>query len=374
MEKEEVSVVKCKTYNNKLVAKALEDSLKNINFNFIPNQTILIKPNILSPTHPDKAVTTHPIILEELCKILKKHNSKILIGESSSHNTDEAFKTSQISKLSKYAKIINFESQDKKFFNLGEGELSKVPLPKILFDVDLIINVAKLKTHSLTTVTLSVKNLYGCVPGQLKEKYHRVLPLAKDFSKLLIGIENKIKPQLNIIDGVIGLEGEGPGPTGTPIKSGIILASKNSPALDIIASEKMGFNYKEIYTNIYSEINIKDIDIIGNGKNIQLNFKKPSHLMIPFFMYLSRLLPKPKIAYKYEKCTRCKTCEKKCPVKAISMTHSYEKKSNYPECDHKKCIMCLCCIEVCPEQTIYLQEPLLRKAAKSFYKLFKKLR
>jgi uncharacterized protein (DUF362 family)/NAD-dependent dihydropyrimidine dehydrogenase PreA subunit len=357
MVREKVSVVKCGSYNCEEVKKALIESFENIRFKFKKGMKILIKPNLLSPQKPEKAVTTHPSVIEELCKILKEKKARIYIGDSSGYDTDLAFKMSGIDKLSGYGKIVNFEKIEREFFNLGGGELSRVPLPKILKEVDLIINVAKLKTHSLTQVTLCVKNLYGCVPGNLKQKYHRVLPSPERFSELLMRIEEKIKPGLNIIDGVWGLEGEGPGAGGEPIKSKVIIAGRDARAVDIIASELMGFNPNSIYTNKFSGMEIEDIDVIGNGKDIKLRFKRPRSYEVTFSVWLSKLLPKPKIKFDRKKCVRCGICEKKCPVKAITL-------KPYPECNSDKCIRCLCCIEVCPHDAIYVGEHWLRKILK----------
>lgn len=364
-----VSVEKCSDYNNEKVAKVLNKSLKNIGFEFKKGMKILIKPNILSPTIPEKAVTTHPVIIEELCKILKKKNCKIFIGESSAYSTELGFKKSGISKMKKYAEIINFETQEKKFFNFGKGELSKVPLPKLIFEVDLVINIAKMKTHSLTGATLCVKNLYGCIPGRLKENYHRVLPSPKKFSKLLNKIERQIKPQLNILDGVIGLEGLGPGSSGKPIKSKLILASKSAPALDFVATEIMGFRKSGVLTNKFYNLKKSDIEEIGNGKNLRYSFKKANSSMTPLFMWLYFFFPKPKIKFNKDKCKKCHLCEKKCPVDAITLKTD----DGYPVCDYSKCIRCLCCVEVCPHDAIYLEEASLTRFAKWIVNLFRKV-
>jgi len=351
MQKEIVSVVKCSSYKNEEVRKALESSLKNINFEFKKGTKVLIKPNLLSASLPERAITTHPIILEELCKILKKYDAKIYIGDSSAFDTDQALETCGINKLSKYAEIINFESQPKKFFNLGK-RTHRVPLPKILFDVDLVINVAKLKTHALTQVTLCTKNLYGCIPGRLKEQYHKLLHTPKSFAKFIVKIEETIKPQLNILDGVTGIEGNGPASSGKKIQSNLIFAGKNAPAVDIIASEIMGFRPNSIPTNKLSHLKRKHIETIGNGKELKLNFEKPTTHSIQAFMFLNALFPKSKITFNKEICKRCHLCEKKCPVRAITL----KTEDGFPICNWKKCIQCLCCIEVCPHKAVYLRD------------------
>lgn len=346
-----VSIVKCSSYKNEEVKSALLASLKNINFEFKPGIKVLIKPNLLSPSLPEKAITTHPVIIEELCKILASKKAEIYIGDSSAVYTDQALETCGMNKLSKYGKIINFESEKKKILNFGE-KMSKIPLPKILFDVDLVINIAKMKTHGLTQVTLCVKNLYGCIPGELKSELHKLLPHVKDFSKLLVNLEETIKPELNIIDGTIGIEGEGPGSAGKITKPKMIIASKNAFAADIIASEIMGFKPKSIYTNKMSGIKREDIEISGNNKNAHFFFQKPKSQSIMYFMFLNRLFPKPQIYFDKEKCEKCHLCESKCPVKAVSL----DAEKGYPECNHKKCIRCLCCIEVCPHRAVSLKE------------------
>ncbi len=356
MAKEVVSIVKCLSYKNNQVRTALLVSLKNINFQFKKNMKVLIKPNLLSATLPEKAITTHPVIIEELCKILKEHNAKIYIGESSSFDTDQAFETCGINKLAKYSKIINFEASEKKDFNLGK-HTHRVPLPKILFQVDLVINIAKMKTHGLTLATLCAKNLYGSIPGRLKEQYHRILKTPKDFAKFIVNLERTIKPELNIIDGVVGIEGNGPAASGTIIKPELIIASRSAPAADIIATKIMGFKTNSVLTNKLSHLKEHEILAIGNAKDIKLKFKKPSTYTIPFFMWLMKLFPNPKINFDEELCKRCHLCERKCPVQAITLATD----DGYPICNYKKCIRCLCCIEVCPHKSVFLKEHWTKK-------------
>jgi ferredoxin len=244
--------------------------------------------------------------------------------------------------------------------------MHRIPLPQIVFDVDLVIDIAKMKTHGLTQTTLCVKNLYGCIPGNLKERLHGILPSPKEFSKLLVKIEEAIRPGLNIIDGVVGLEGEGPGASGKPIKSKIIVASKNAAAADFISSEIMGFNPKKIYTNKLSKIKREEIEVLGDGKDMRINFKKPKSHDIQFALQFLAFLPRPKITFDYNKCKQCNLCAIKCPAKAIKL-------NPWPKCDHKKCIRCLCCIEVCPHSAIYLKSHWFRQMLMNIYRKFKKV-
>jgi len=355
-----VSIVRCDSYENNEVRKALESSLKNLDFKFKKNLKVLIKPNILSPHPPEKAITTHPTILGELCKILQKHNAKIYIGESSSYDTKQAFRISKIGELKKYAEIINFETHEKEFANFKT--IKKVLLPRILSEVDLIINVPKLKTHTFTGLTLCVKNLYGCIPGKIKSSYHKILRSPGNFSKFLLELHERIKPSLNIIDGVIGLEGMGPATAGKPVKSKVIISGDNAIATDIIASEILGFNPYSIYSNKLAGVEKSKIEIVGEP--IKIAFEKPPSSLsftTPFFHFLNNIFPKPKIFFDHSKCTKCRLCENNCPVKAIEL-------APFPECKHKKCIRCACCVEVCPNSAVTLKEDLTKRTARKLYK------
>lgn len=347
-----VLAVKCSSYENKEVQKALEEIFNLMDFKFKKNIRVLIKPNVLGAHEPDSAITTHPVVLEEICKILKKYNAKIFIGDGSGEDTEKSLKVSGIEKVAKkYGTLINFD-KEKTYTEQIKGKIKQIHLPNIIKEVDLIINVAKLKTHIFTNITGAVKNLYGFIPGNAKSFYHRLLPKSKEFSELLLEIYKKIKPQLNIIDGVVGIEGMGPGTTGEKIKSNIILASEDAIALDIVASEIMGFHKNEVLTN---KLAIKDglfndhIKVLGNGKDIRMNFKKPSNLPGKIFFSLGKIIPKPKIAFNKDKCIKCRACERKCPAKAISF-------ADYPVWNKNKCIYCFCCIEICPKNAIYLKE------------------
>lgn len=91
-------------------------------------------------------------------------------------------------------------------------------LGQYITDADLIINIAKLKTHGLTMMTGAVKNLFGAIPGLLKAEYHLRMPELADFSNMLLDLSLCVNPVLNIIDGVWGMEGEGL----QPVQSGIL--------------------------------------------------------------------------------------------------------------------------------------------------------
>ncbi len=357
----EVSVVKCKDYSQKKIDEAVSKALKLIEFNpeNYRNKKILIKPNILGSYEKNQiAITTHPSVVRAVCKIFKKVNAKIYIGESSFMNTDKAFKKSGIEKIAKeYSfnkKPIIFEQE--KLIKIHDNKskiLKTFPIAEIVKKVDLIVNIPKMKTHSLARVTLGIKNLYGLIPGGLKQRFHKKAGGNK-FSEILVDIYQNVKDKvkLNILDGVVGMEGHGPA-SGEQKKSGFILASKDTVALDIAASKIMDFNPKKIPAIKFS---VKRGLYTGYGFELKglkklpvIHFKKPRELSLK--SKLRRLFSREQpIVCDIEKCIKCGTCAKHCPAKAITL-------KPYPIIDKRKCIRCFCCMEVCPVNALSLGKP-----------------
>ena len=355
-----VSVLKCNSYDKNLVYKTIKSSLKLIDFKFKKNSKILLKPNVLNPYRPEEGITTHPAIIETVCRLLKENKCKITIGDSSGFfkgGTKKAFKVTGIEEAAKKcnAKLVPFEAT--KLIKIKDKNaviLKEITISSIIKEADLIINLPKLKTHSLTKYTGAVKNLFGCVPGALKQKYHLIGKNEKGFSHLLLDIYQNIRPELNIIDGIIGIEGNGPSREGKRKKAGLIIASKNAVALDLVASEIIGFKAKDIFTNKYAierKLLNEKIEVLGE-KNIRVPYKKPvvTQSKLSFLENLGYFIVQVYPYLNKEKCKKCGLCAEVCPVNAIKM-------KDYPVFNRKKCIACFCCHELCPSAAISLKRP-----------------
>jgi uncharacterized protein (DUF362 family) len=349
-----VSLVKCANYSQSNVDKAIIKALDLAEIKIPKGKKILIKPNIVG-SFPKKQnlATTNPTIIEAICKILKKNKCKIFIGESSFTNTVEAFKDSGIEKVAKKygAKILIFE-QDKliKIKDSNAKVLKEFRISKTLKEVDLVINVPKLKTHLLTKFTGAIKNLYGVLPGGIKQKLHMKAPTVKRFGKMLIDIYQNVKPEINIMDGIMGMEGAGP-TAGDPKKAGYILASKNAVSLDMASIKLIGYNLREIfYLNeaLKRKVAPKKFLLVGQEKIPNLNFKKPT-VRDKLARDVVRMLRTRPILVDEFKCIKCGICAKKCPTKSIDLC-------SYPKVNKKTCIRCFCCMEICPQHALHLKE------------------
>lgn len=353
---EKVAVVKCRSYKQKEVDKAVENAISLINFEFKKGMKVLIKPNVVG-CYPEKqiAATTHPAIVEAICKILKKNKCEIFIGDSPFTNPEASFKASGIDKVAKkYGKLIIFEQEKLIKINDEHAQvLKKFEMAKIIKDADLIIDVPKLKTHVLTKYTGVIKNLYGCIPGGLKQRFHNKAHGDAKFSDILVDIYQNIKPGLNIMDGIIGMEGEGP-TSGDSRKTCLIIASKNSVALDIASSKIIGYNPKEIFM-IKEAVKRKlypnyDFKLVGTNKLPLVNFKKPTtHQKSKTKKLLKVLFKEKSIICDTKKCIKCRLCMNHCPTNSIKM-------NPYPIVNPKTCIRCFCCIEICPQDAMMLKQ------------------
>lgn len=356
MKAEKVAIINCNSYKQEEVDKAVERALKLLNFNFEKHKKVLIKPNAVG-NFPlcQIATTTHPSVIEAICKILKENKCKIFIGDSPFTNPEASFKASGIEKVAKkYGKLVIFE-QEKLVKNRNENNkiIKKLIFPKIVKEVDLVINVPKLKTHSLVKYTGAIKNLYGFIPGGLKQRLHNKARGEEKFSELLIDIYQNIKPELNIMDGIIGMEGEGPS-SGEAKKAGLILASRNAVALDIAAVKIIGYGPHQILM-IRDAIKRKlypnyKFELVGLNKLPKINFRKPTlHDISKTRKLMSKLFKERPIVVDEKLCTRDGLCEKHCPRKAIKL-------SPYPVINKERCIRCFCCIEICPNNALMIRK------------------
>lgn len=186
-----------------------------------------------------------------------------------------------------------------------------------------------------------------------------------------------VKPDLAIMDAIVGMEGDGPA-QGTPRKVGVVLASKSCVALDVIASEVIGLNPLKIPTTSSAikrkiEIpNLKDVEVVGESVNdVKIDFKKPSSTFKKLPPFITNSLSNFFSIDSYIADSNCKKsglCVEACPVHAIS---EYVKLFSN---DKEKCMLCYCCHELCPNSSVELKRFGLRKDSSKANLDYKNLR
>ena len=250
-----VSVVRVK---NNLVQEALETAINHIGGieEIVPEGSkILIKPNIVQNQSPPD--TTDPAIVEALINILKRRNpSKIWVADGSGHGNT-------IKNLLSLGYLQIAEKSGVELVDLNYGEMVNVSVSeggavfdnfvfnRIIVEADVLISVACMKTHSQAVVTLGMKNLIGLAPGSIygfpKALLHQRAQEKGDpyMAGVIVDLCKARRIDLVIIDGRIGMEGQGPH-RGTPVKLDLIIVGKDPVATDSVASVIMGFNPEKV--------------------------------------------------------------------------------------------------------------------------------
>lgn len=365
-------------HNN--VRKAVFAALTDIDASHLLNREgmkILLKPNILSGKPPERAVTTHPEVIRAVIQWLQQfHPSQIIVTDSSGGRnpgtTKLAMERSGIAKVCMEENVDCFplESSPRQIYHVENPlVIDHFASSSLLHEVDLIINLPKIKTHELCTLTCCIKNMFGTILLGNKAQFHTQFPGLDQFSSALVDIYSVSLPQLTIIDGFYAMEGNGPA-AGTVVKYDLILAGYDGIALDHTVCDLIGINSNSIvYLQKEKEkkLGISDrskITYFGDPLDqCKRKFKTPMKLplgvlnFVPSFLrrYLTSHIFKAKIKIDPKKCRLCATCWKNCPVEALSPPEKRTLGQSIPCWDSKKCITCYCCTELCPYEAINFQ-------------------
>jgi uncharacterized protein (DUF362 family)/ferredoxin len=315
---------------------------------------VLLKVNLLSAKDPQKAVTTHPELIRAVATAVRRSGGHPYIGDSpggtfSKRTLRKAYKKTGLEALAHEENIpLNFDTSIKKM-DIPRGKRLKSSLfCQYALDADKIIALPKLKTHSFQYMTLACKIMYGMVPGLTKAKYHARFPRKDFFADILLDILLWVKPQLFILDGILAMQGQGPG-GGDPIELGCVLASTAPVAMDMAVCEIIGVEPVGIPVLRMAKVRglwpeRLDYPLLKPGDVAAKGFRLPNtadHL-------LTGSKPPKKAPIVTERCIGCGDCERICPKTAIKVENEIAR------LDYSKCIRCFCCHEVCPENAIKL--------------------
>ncbi|MDI6813649.1 MAG: DUF362 domain-containing protein [Deltaproteobacteria bacterium] len=211
----------------------------------IKGKTVLLKPNLVETSLGAPHINTHPLVVRGAAEAFFKLGAgKVLVAEGPGHIRD----TLLVLEESGLAEVLREDRLPFIDFNYETGfqmanaarysPLKTLTFPMILKEVDILVSLAKLKTHHWAGVTLSMKNLFGLMPGSYYGWPKNVLHVA-GIDNCILDINATIKPHLAIVDGIVGMEGDGP-IMGTPKEVGVLVLGRNLTATDATCARIMG--------------------------------------------------------------------------------------------------------------------------------------
>lgn len=341
-----------------IIALGVEKKIK-------PNMNVVIKPNLVIKALPDSGIITHPAVVAAVGIVVQNLGAKVMIAESSGGLYTPAAMNSIFTACGyrDVAERYGFELYTEckhVTVDMPEADLcKKINVVAPFLDADYIIDIAKFKSHCMTRFSGAVKNLFGTVPGLMKPELHCRFPEEREFVRMLVDLCELIKPSLSIMDGIDGMEGDGP-TGGTKRHIGVLGISDSPYALDFVSAKIANMKPEEILL-LQTAMKrglcpsaLNQINVDGCLEQfIQRDFKQPKSKDVDFITRLPRFLrpvakkattPKPVIRKK--NCIGCGKCAESCPQHTIQIV---EKKAVI---DYSKCIRCFCCHEMCPMHTI----------------------
>lgn len=365
-----VYVKHCKSYDNiqNEVNYLLNSVLDNGNV-IKDNMTVFLKTNGLAPHPASKAITTHPSVVRAVIKYFKNYNVTIIVGDNpATKEMKTVFKVNGTMDVIEEENVLLANNKDLKVISAKEYKRYKeFNVSREIVEADILVNLPKLKTHGLAYFTGAQKNLFGTIHGLEKAQWHVKSSTPSEFGEAMADLYSAIKNEMknkiivNLMDGIEGLEGEGPSTGGNKKSAHVLLSSTDAIALDRVAMEIVKLDYRKSFISIISnnrglgEFNIENIKINGDSldlfKDIKFVPAKVEEIGIRSLKLVNKyniknfVLEHPK--FDKSKCIKCGECKKICPPQAISI-----EKGKFPKVNKNKCIRCWCCGEVCPVNAI----------------------
>nr|WP_281415130.1 DUF362 domain-containing protein [Geobacter hydrogenophilus] len=248
----ETFIAKVEHYNAD-IAKVIVNGLRELGVGVkeIQGKRVLLKPNMVEPHSGAGPIITHPLVIRGAVEAFKHLGaSRVLVAEGPGHCRDSilVLEESGVGDVLHEDRIpfvdLNYDSG---FRVANAGRLSELPalvFPSTLQQIDLIVSMPKMKTHHWAGVTLSMKNMFGVMPGSFYGWPKNVLHFA-GIDKCILDINLTLKPHLAIVDGIVGMEGDGP-IMGTPKQAGVLVMGRNLAAVDATCSRVMGIDPHKI--------------------------------------------------------------------------------------------------------------------------------
>lgn len=285
-----VSLIRAESYDRPLLRSSLEALLQplgGITAFVKPGDRVLLKPNLLTGARPAKACTTDPAVVYCVAQMVLEAGGQPFLGDSPAFGSAKG-----VALANGYRPILEelgvpvVELKGQRYQAAGE-EFNHLLLSKQAMETDVVINLPKLKSHCQLTLTMGVKNLFGCVPGKMKAWWHMEAGKDRDrFGNMLVETARTIDPSLTILDGIAGHEGNGPS-GGEPHPLGILGAAANVFALDRAVVELLQVDPAQVPTIAASQ----RLGLCPELNEIRFPLRSPADLYVSDWKLPETMMP-----------------------------------------------------------------------------------
>lgn len=335
--------------------------------------SVFLKVNALLGAAPEKGVTTHPEVVRAVVRQFQTVTDRVTIGDSPGGPFTAGY-LKRVYEKTGFAEVaretgagLSLDTSTTTVNISGGKVLKSIMVCAAMDQADCLVSLAKFKTHMFLNMSGAIKNLFGSVPGANKFSYHSRFPRDSDFSDLIVDVLLASAPELNIVDAVTAMDGNGPR-VGNLIDMGTLAAGTDAFAVDLAMMDLIGIDpekNKALAAAIRRGLcpgQAGGLEMAGDEagslryQGFRLPDKKDISERVPDFVmkqFGDRLALRPVPVE--GRCTACGKCVDICPAQAIGI------EDKVAVVDLKKCQRCYCCHELCEQDAIELERPLLMK-------------
>ena len=334
-----------------------------------PGMKVVLKPNLVMSSKPEQAIITHPAFTAAVGKCVQKAGGRVVIAESPGGPYTPAamkamFRATGYRDMAEACGFTLYTDCKSREVTLPQAKRCReLSVVEPFLDRDYLIDLPKLKTHSMVGFSGAVKNLFGTVPGLQKPELHCRFPEREPFSEMLCDLCHFLGPDLSLMDGIWAMEGNGP--TGGQRRDLHVIAGSESPwALDVAAASLVGLEPEKItmlregHERGYGPLELSELELVGDPMETLLapDFLKAEASSTDFIDRLPKFLrpaakklatPYPRIDKK--RCVGCGKCAESCPQHTISL------REGKAVIRYQNCIRCFCCHEMCPKHVVQIK-------------------
>ena len=368
-----VSLSKTESYDLPQMLEAVRRHLDLLDFRIDPGSKVVVKPNLIMRCRPDRTATTNPVVVEAVIRSIQAMGvSDITIADSpgglyTPQVLAANYEQTGMKAVAERCGVALNLSCGSRTVRYEEGRLCRAfDLIDPIAGADVVINLCKLKTHCMTTLSCGIKNLFGCIPGLLKPQLHYRFPDGRQFAQMLVDLSLLVRPSLTLVDAVDAMEGAGP-TGGSRRHIGLTAAAVGDGlyALDLMMAHLIGLGPEQVpmladaVERGLCPARWEQIELTGDPDALSCavtDFVMPASKTLDFTGNVPRplaglirrleprLAPRPQVRGK--DCVGCGRCAESCPAKTIVLENRRAK------IDLSSCIHCFCCHEMCPVKAI----------------------